>query len=286
MPIVQWERGPDNLVVVTLDQPASRVNVLSQQLWSELEALLSTLRTQPALRGLVLRSAKPGVFVAGADIAELTTVPTQELAERGLRVLLGLLAVPGPTVALLDGITLGGGLELALACDYRLVGTHARTKLGLPEVKLAVIPGWGGTQWLPRQVGLELALELLTTGQSVSAVRAVEIGLATAQHPSAGLLAAGQEQIRRACACGDWVHVRERKLRPAGLLSAEQRARWQTRAASLSAAAQTAVRVVRAGAGRGLLEALPIETAAFVERVASAEAQAQCAAFFARRGKN
>ncbi len=166
---IRLDTRPDGVAVLTLDQPGSRANVLSKQLWAELEAALVPLADRPDLKGLVLASAKPGIFIAGADLKFLASVPApndpavRDLIEHGLRVLDVLESLPVPTCAAIDGAALGGGLEVALACDYRIAGTNSRVELGLPEVKLGLIPGWGGTQRLPRVVGLEAAVGTVGT---------------------------------------------------------------------------------------------------------------------------
>ena len=148
---------PDSVAVLTFDQPGSKANVLTRELWTEFGETLASLAPRTDLKGLVLASAKPGIFIAGADIKLLANAPApndpevRAFIEQGLRVLEQLEALPFPTCAAIDGAALGGGLEVALACDS---GTDRiapqRFKLGRPEVKLGLIPGWGGTQRLPR----------------------------------------------------------------------------------------------------------------------------------------
>src|SRR4051812_34347268 len=172
-PAVRLDVRPDTVAVLTLDQPGSKANVLTTQMWTELEAAVDALATRTDVRGLVIASAKPGIFIAGADLKLLANAAgpndpaVRSFIEHGLRVLEKLEALPFPTCAAIDGAALGGGLEVALACDYRVVGTSDKVKLGLPEVTLGLIPGWGGTQRLPRWVRrLEDAAWMLRTGQS------------------------------------------------------------------------------------------------------------------------
>ena len=130
------------------------------------------LAHRPDVTGLILESAKPGIFIAGADLKELgerRPRPAPGVIELGHRVLDMLEALPFPTVAAIDGAALGGGLEVALACDFRVCGTNPKVQLGLPEIKLGLIPGWGGTQRLPRLVGVEEAIERLLSGESYDA---------------------------------------------------------------------------------------------------------------------
>src|SRR5262245_57833719 len=163
------------IALLTIDQPNSRANVLSTSLWTELGKALDGLAHRPNVKGLVLASEKPGMFIAGADLRELADAdpanpaPTRTYIELGLRVLDTLEALAVPTVSLIDGAALGGGLEVALACDFRLCGTSAKVQLGCPEIKLGLVPGWGGTQRLPRLVGTEEAINRLLSGESYDA---------------------------------------------------------------------------------------------------------------------
>src|SRR5947209_5992510 len=182
-PAVRIEVRPDAVAVLTLDQPGSKANVLSEPMWTDLEAALDALAARADVRGLVLASAKPGIFIAGADLKLLASAPgpndpaVRAFIEHGLRVLEKLEALPFPTCAAIDGAALGGGLEVALACDYRVVGTNPKVALGLPEVKLGLIPGWGGTQRLPRVIPTLYAAEMLWKGEAITAQQAIERNL-------------------------------------------------------------------------------------------------------------
>src|SRR5436305_801740 len=159
----------DGVARLAFDQPGSRANVLSTALWTEFGRTLDELAHKPGVTGLVLESAKPGIFIAGADLKELSAADegaTRTLMELGLRVLHTLEELPFPTVAIIDGAALGGGLEVALGCDFRVCGTNPKVQLGLPEIKLGLIPGWGGTQRLPRLVGVEEAVNRIISGES------------------------------------------------------------------------------------------------------------------------
>jgi enoyl-CoA hydratase len=143
--------------------------VLAASVWPELEAHLADIANEPPLRGVILASAKPHVFVAGADLHELHPLVGNSKAVReymalGSRVLGMLEALPCSTVAVIHGAALGGGLELALACDYRVLALTPELKVGFPEISLGLIPGWGGTQRLSRLVGVEEAVNRLLTG--------------------------------------------------------------------------------------------------------------------------
>ena len=176
------ERG-DGIGLLTLDLPDKKVNTLSQATLMELGGVLAKLKGRPELRGLLFRSGKPGQFIAGADLNELGALAFADKEQVGQAVamghhLYGLVArLPFPTVALVDGHCMGGGTELILAMDDRIVSNASHTKIGLPETKIGIIPGWGGTQRLPRLIGLN-AIEIICTGEPISAAKAVEVGLA------------------------------------------------------------------------------------------------------------
>ena len=141
---------PGQIGLVTFDQPGSRANTLGQAVQGELEQILAELRKRGDLVGLIFRSGKEGMFIAGADLKELGGARpdpelSRKLVKRGLDVVAGFEGLPYPTVAAIDGACMGGGLELALGCDYRLAARTPKTELGLPEVKVGLFPGWGGT---------------------------------------------------------------------------------------------------------------------------------------------
>ncbi|MBE2248790.1 MAG: enoyl-CoA hydratase/isomerase family protein [Myxococcus sp.] len=167
--------GP--LALITVDRPKA-LNALNQQVFSELDVAISQIIARPDTRALIVTGGGEKAFVAGADIAEMSGyTPAQALAlsARGQQVFARLEALAIPTIAAVSGFALGGGLELALACD--LIFASEKAKLGVPEVSLAVIPGFGGTQRLTRLLGRSRAKELIFTGDPVDAAKAREIGL-------------------------------------------------------------------------------------------------------------
>ncbi|MDX2009035.1 MAG: enoyl-CoA hydratase-related protein [Myxococcaceae bacterium] len=168
--------GP--VALITIDRPKA-LNALNAQVLSELDHALGQVAAHADARALILTGGGEKAFVAGADIAEMaqyTTAQALAFASRGHQVLARLESLSIPTIAAVNGFALGGGLELALACDLLYVSEKA--KLGLPEVSLAVIPGFGGTQRLTRAIGKPRARELIFTGDPVDANKAKEIGLA------------------------------------------------------------------------------------------------------------
>lgn len=181
---IRVERDTDGSGVLILDVPGKSVNVFTRQVFVDLEAALERLENEKNLPVLVIRSGKPSGFIAGADLNEFLaikdTVEAEATSALGQRLFARLAALPAPTVAAISGPCLGGGLELALACDYRLVFDKAATQLGLPEITLGLLPGWGGTQRLPRVIGLERALQVILNGKRLNAREAFRWGLADA----------------------------------------------------------------------------------------------------------
>ena len=173
-------READGLAVFSFDKADATANTLSADAMAEFNRALDLLeRERP--RALLIRSAKESGFIAGADIDEFTTLSTEEgalaLVKRGWTTFERLAAVPYPTLALVRGFCLGGGLELALACRYRVAIDEPGTRMGLPEVMLGIVPGWGGIKRLPRLVGAPAALDLMLTGKTIDARRAKKLGL-------------------------------------------------------------------------------------------------------------
>lgn len=171
------------VAVVTLDLPDSKVNLLSESMMRELNDVLDRVQANPAVKGLVITSGKPDNFIAGANINEIKALSKQgavkayEGAKMGKMILDRIEALPFTTVAAINGICLGGGTEMTLACNFRLASKSAKTKIGLPEIQLGILPGWGGTVRLPKLIGLQQALTIITTGIPVEAKKAWRLGL-------------------------------------------------------------------------------------------------------------
>lgn len=188
------ERRPDGIALLEFDLPGEKVNKLTTPALLELEGILEELGEDSSVRAVVFLSGKGDSvnFIAGADIREIEelTIPAQASEKaRAAQVILDHLArIPQPVVAVIHGACLGGGCELALACDYRVATDHPRTQIGLPEVKLGIIPGFGGTQRLPRLVGLQTSLDLILTGKSLDARKAARVGLVDHVVPDSLLL--------------------------------------------------------------------------------------------------
>ena len=189
----------DGIAWLRLDDPGKKVNTLSTRLFEWFEGQIASLeRDRP--EGLVIYSGKPDGFVAGADLEELLAVADKEsviaMLQRGHDLMERLAGLPFPTVAAIHGACLGGGLELALACRRRVATEHPKTKLGLPEVQLGLIPGLGGTQRLPRLIGVPDALDLILTGKQVDARKAKRLGLVDDTCHPADLRIAAERVLR------------------------------------------------------------------------------------------
>src|SRR5258707_525443 len=182
-----------SIALVTFDLPNSRANTMGQAVLAELGKLVAYLASQTTLRGLILRSGKPGMFIAGADLRELGAArpePDQirAVTQRGLDIIAAFERLPFPTVAAVDGSCMGGGLELILAFDFRLAANSPKTEFGFPEVKIGLFPGWGGTQRMTRVIGPSLAAEIICGGDPVKSPRAKELGPVFDVVPSERLL--------------------------------------------------------------------------------------------------
>jgi len=175
------EHDADGIAWLVFDRAGTSTNTLSAAVLEELSAIVSELAAAPP-KGLVIRSGKDNGFIAGADIEDFERVKTVDdavaIVKRGWDVFNQLAAAPFPTLALVKGFCLGGGLELALACRYRVVVDEPGTRLGLPEVMLGIVPGWGGIRRLPRVAGAPAALDMLLTGRTIDARRAKKLGIA------------------------------------------------------------------------------------------------------------
>jgi 3-hydroxyacyl-CoA dehydrogenase / enoyl-CoA hydratase / 3-hydroxybutyryl-CoA epimerase len=181
-PLRHWklERDGDGIAWLAFDKARASTNTLSREVFDEMHAVLAELAGSPP-KGLVILSGKQNGFIAGADIDQFTQLKTVDdaisLVRLGWDAYNELAAVPYPTLALIRGFCLGGGVELALACRYRVAVDDPATRLGLPEVMLGIVPAWGGMRRLPRVAGAPAALDMLLTGRTVDARRAKKLGI-------------------------------------------------------------------------------------------------------------
>lgn len=177
------EDAGDGIAFLVFDVPGEKLNVLSEAVLRDLERVLEALGRDTTLRGLIVIGGKEdtGTFIAGANVHEIRSITSaseaSEKARLGQAVLGRFASLPAVTVAAIHGACLGGGTELALACDLRIATHHPKTRIGLPEVQLGILPGFGGSQRLPRLVGLSRALPIILTGKPQSVTAAARIGL-------------------------------------------------------------------------------------------------------------
>jgi 3-hydroxyacyl-CoA dehydrogenase/enoyl-CoA hydratase/3-hydroxybutyryl-CoA epimerase len=287
-PALTWQRDEQGLMLATLDVPGEKVNTLGRALMGEFEALIGAVEGDGQVRALVLRSGKPDNFIAGADIKDLRGVKSALEAEtlsRGAQALLDrLAALHVPVVAAIHGACLGGGLEVALACRYRVASSDAKTALGLPEVMLGLIPGAGGTQRLPRLIGLAQALDLILTGRTLKATRALKVGLVDEVVPPA-LLDLAARRAALALAEGR-LHGRasqaalgDRALRT--LMLAKARRDVLAKSGGHYPAPLQALSAISAAFTAPLLEGAKVEARAFGELAVTPVSRALVSIFFA-----
>jgi enoyl-CoA hydratase len=196
------EQPEPGIYLLTVNRPKA-LNALNAATLDEIAAAVREVASDAAARVLLVTGAGDKAFVAGADISEMqdaTIEQARAFSEKGMQVMHTLEALPVPVIALVNGYALGGGCELALACDWILASDTA--VFGQPEVNLGILPGFGGTQRLPRRIGSARALDLLTTARQVKAEEAVAIGLANRVCPASGLRARGLEAARMIAAKG------------------------------------------------------------------------------------
>jgi enoyl-CoA hydratase len=190
------EQPEAGIYLLTVNRPKA-LNALNAATLGEIAAAIAKVAADDKARALLITGAGEKAFVAGADIAEMQNAAigqAHEISERGMQVMFALEALPIPVIALVNGYALGGGCELALACDWILAAENA--VFGQPEVNLGIPPGFGGTQRLPRRIGPARALELLTTARQVKAAEALAIGLANHVYAASELMAKGLEAAR------------------------------------------------------------------------------------------
>jgi 3-hydroxyacyl-CoA dehydrogenase/enoyl-CoA hydratase/3-hydroxybutyryl-CoA epimerase/3-hydroxyacyl-CoA dehydrogenase/enoyl-CoA hydratase/3-hydroxybutyryl-CoA epimerase/enoyl-CoA isomerase len=278
----QIEELPNKVALVTFDLPDKKVNTLGHAVLAELAGLVGQLEKRTDLRGLLFRGGKPGNFIAGADLNELGALaflPREQVlkgVEFGHALFARLSRLPFPTVALIDGNCMGGGTELALSMDERIVSKSPQTKIGLPETKIGLLPAWGGTQRLPRLIGVHPAVEMICSGDPIDADKAVALGFAFDAVPADKLVEEGQRLLDYLVESGVWKENRKRREQPVGL--SPDQAQFLFAAAEGFVKAKTkgqypaplaALKAVREGCNRTLEEGLKAETEAAQEVVGS-----------------
>ncbi|MEO8127584.1 MAG: enoyl-CoA hydratase-related protein [Bryobacteraceae bacterium] len=194
---IAFDIAGDGIALLTVNRP-QKLNALNAETFGELNDAFSRVETDASIRALIVTGAGEKAFVAGTDIQELAGACAEEaqrIALRGQRTFRRLELMNKPSIAAVNGFALGGGLELAMACTLRIASANA--KLGQPEVKLGTLPGYGGSQRLPRLVGRGRALEMLLTGDPIDAAEAYRIGLVNQVVPQSELLEAAATLLRK-----------------------------------------------------------------------------------------
>ncbi len=266
------------ICTLTFDRPGSAANVLDHATLLELDSNLDFIGGSPSVRGLILASAKPTIYLAGADVHALAVLADrpaaapapelEELLKLGQSVFTRIDDLAIPTIAAIRGACLGGGCELALACDHRIASSDDATKIGLPETRLGILPAWGGCTRLPRLIGLRAALTMILGGKPLRASEALAIGLVDELVPGEQVLERAQQRIIR----GQPEHaVRRFESVKAPLIRAVTMRDLATRTRGNYPALFEALEVVTRGVGKTIEESLALEREAFL-RLASTPA--------------
>lgn len=282
----------DDIAVITINDPEKGANVLSRAVLDDLEQHLDALDKRDGLAGLIFRSTKRGNFIAGADLREFVADIDQpddqviKIARRGQQLFGRLSKCSYVTIAAIDGICLGGGAELSVWCDRRMMARNDATSFAFPEVKLGLFPGWGGTARTPRIVGLSNAVEIITSGDPVDAEAALAMGLAEVAPPDQ-LLDAAIAMVRAEQASGQYLRDRERWSGPIeisdtelGFLGATASAYIQGQTKGHYPAPLAALEVLLGAAGVDIETACQIEAENFVPLFGSTVNRALLNVFF------
>ncbi len=278
----------DNIAVVTIDVPGEKMNTLKASFGPEVHNIIKQIRDNTALQGLIFISGKPDNFIAGADINMIascqTALEAQTLAHQGQQIMAEIAALPIPVVAAIHGACLGGGLELALACHSRICTDDEKTKLGLPEVQLGLMPGSGGTQRLPRLIGVSHALDMILTGKQLRPRQALKLGLVDEVVPQSILLTAAVELVGKGRQASRTLPVRERILAgPLGrsLLFSMVSKKTEQKTRGNYPATQRIIDVIKVGLGQGSFSGYESEAKAFGELAMTPQSVALRGLFFA-----
>ncbi|HCB1596350.1 TPA: fatty acid oxidation complex subunit alpha FadJ [Citrobacter farmeri] len=278
----------DNVAVISVDVPGEKMNTLKAEFASEVRVILKQIRENKAIRGVVIVSAKADNFIAGADINMISRCKSAQeaetLARQGQQLMAEINALPIPVVAAIHGACLGGGLELALACHTRVCTDDAKTVLGLPEVQLGLLPGSGGTQRLPRRVGISIALDMILTGKQLRAKQALKAGLVDEVVPQTILLDAAVEWAKKDRPGHRPLPVRERILAgPLGraLLFRLVSKKTEQKTQGNYPATERILQVIETGLVQGSSSGYDAEARAFGELAMTPQSQALRNIFFA-----
>ncbi|EHA1124569.1 fatty acid oxidation complex subunit alpha FadJ [Vibrio navarrensis] len=279
-----------NIAWLAIDVPNEKMNTLQAAFADEMTEIFAQLKDSSGVKGLIVHSLKPDNFVAGADVRMLeackSAAEAESLASQGQTLFQQLSELPYPVVAAIHGPCLGGGLELALACDYRVCTDADATRLGLPEVQLGLLPGSGGTQRLPRLIGLLPSLDLILTGKQLRAQKAKKLGVVDACVPATILLDVAKQFIDKGKrSTKQKVTTKEKILSGSSLgrkFVFEQAAKKTNEKTRGNYPATVAILdVIQHGLEKGMKQGLELEAKRFGELVMSPESKALRSIFFA-----
>ncbi|AIV06339.1 multifunctional fatty acid oxidation complex subunit alpha [Vibrio harveyi] len=279
-----------NIAWLAIDVPNEKMNTLQAAFADEMKEIFAQLKDTSGVKGMIIHSLKPDNFVAGADVRMLEACTTaseaEALAKQGQKLFQQLSDLPYPVVAAIHGPCLGGGLELALACDYRVCTDSDKTRLGLPEVQLGLLPGSGGTQRLPRLVGLLPSLDLILTGKQLRAKKAKKLGVVDACVPETILLDVAKQLIEKGKNKGNKKQSTKEKLMSGSGLGRkfvfEQAAKKTNEKTRGNYPATVAIlEVIQHGLEKGFVQGQELEAKRFGELVMSSESKALRSIFFA-----
>ncbi|MDF2153772.1 fatty acid oxidation complex subunit alpha FadJ [Vibrio sp. CAU 1672] len=279
-----------NIAWLAIDVPNEKMNTLQAAFADEMNEIFAQLNDTSGIKGLIIHSLKPDNFVAGADVRMLeactSAAEAEALARQGQELFQQLSDLPYPVVAAIHGPCLGGGLELALACDYRVCTESDKTRLGLPEVQLGLLPGSGGTQRLPRLIGLLPSLDLILTGKQLRAKKAKKLGVVDACVPESILLDVAKQLLDKGKNKGKKKQTTKEKLMSGSSLGRkfvfEQAAKKTEQKTRGNYPATVAIlEVIQHGLEKGFDQGLALETKRFGELVMSPESRALRSIFFA-----
>ncbi|EKO3862921.1 fatty acid oxidation complex subunit alpha FadJ [Vibrio harveyi] len=279
-----------NIAWLAIDVPNEKMNTLQAAFADEMKEIFAQLKDTSGVKGMIIHSLKPDNFVAGADVRMLEACTTaseaEALAKQGQELFQQLSDLPYPVVAAIHGPCLGGGLELALACDYRVCTDSDKTRLGLPEVQLGLLPGSGGTQRLPRLIGLLPSLDLILTGKQLRAKKAKKLGVVDACVPETILLDVAKQLIEKGKNKGKKKQSTKEKLMSGSGLGRkfvfEQAAKKTNEKTRGNYPATVAIlEVIQHGLEKGFAQGQELEAKRFGELVMSSESKALRSIFFA-----
>lgn len=279
-----------NIAWLAIDVPNEKMNTLQAAFADEMKEIFAQLKDTSGVKGMIIHSLKPDNFVAGADVRMLEACTTaseaEALAKQGQDLFQQLSDLPYPVVAAIHGPCLGGGLELALACDYRVCTNSDKTRLGLPEVQLGLLPGSGGTQRLPRLIGLLPSLDLILTGKQLRAKKAKKLGVVDACVPETVLLDVAKMHVEKGKKKGKQKQSTKEKLMSGSGLGRkfvfEQAAKKTNEKTRGNYPATVAIlEVIQHGLEKGFAQGQELEAKRFGELVMSSESKALRSIFFA-----